>query len=59
MSREQELIDEVVKIATKVALLGEPVERIIWIPPQNATDNHLGTFAIKYRGTMNASDSCM
>ena len=43
----QDIIDEVVKIATRCAMHGYPLERIIWIPPTNATDNPLGQFALQ------------
>jgi hypothetical protein len=33
----QHIIDEAVKIATKQALYGTPVSRVIYIPPTSAT----------------------
>ena len=43
----QDVIDRAVKIATKAAMLGNPVERIVWQPPASPTQNRLGTFVIK------------
>ena len=43
---DQETIDIAVKTATKSALNGHPVERIIWHPPVSATDDYRGIFII-------------
>ena len=43
----QKVIDHAVAIATRAAMNGQPVARIIWIPPQNTTDNPRGVFAVE------------
>jgi len=42
----QQIIDNTVKIATKSALAGKTLARVIWIPPTRATDDHRGSFAL-------------
>ena len=37
---EQNIIDEAVRLATKYAMHGCPVERIVWIPPATASMRH-------------------
>lgn len=44
----QEIIDRAVKIATREAMNGHPVEQVLWIPPQTATQDHYGAFAVKH-----------
>ena len=44
---EQSIIDEVVKIATRSAMNGHPVEKITWLPSANAAGDSDGAFAIK------------
>jgi hypothetical protein len=44
----QEIIDRAVKIATKSAMEGNPVRRIVWIAPTSASQDCRGTFAIDY-----------
>ena len=43
---EQSVIDRAVNIATRAALNGHPVERIIWIPPSSARQDAGGSFAV-------------
>lgn len=54
---EQEIIDRAVKIATKAAMHGYPVERVIWIPPQSATQDWRGSYAVIYCEPLGASDT--
>lgn len=57
MNMDQTIIDRAVNIATKAALNNCPVERIVWISPQKATDDPGGYFAIKYVGDLKATDT--
>ena len=54
---DQSILDRAVKIATRSALYGNPVERIIWIPPQTAASNPGGSFAIKICEELRAWES--
>ena len=42
----QAIIDRAVNLATKAALDGRLVERIIWVAPASAMQDSLGSFAI-------------
>lgn len=53
---DQTVIDRAVNIATKAALDGYPVERIVWIPSITLTGSSKGTFAIEYAGPLKATD---
>ncbi len=53
---DQETIDQAVRIATRAALYGQPVERIIWIPPATVTENPKGSFVIMTCPPLNATD---
>ena len=44
MPFEQELIDKAVKIATRAAMNGTPLARLLWIPTRSATEGGYGTF---------------
>jgi len=46
MANIQTIIDIAVAKATKAALAGFPVERIIWIPPTSVTEDSTGAFAV-------------
>ena len=52
---DQSVIDEAVRIATKNAMYGSPVESITWIPPQSATLDPGGTFLVVYAKNLSAS----
>ena len=52
----QSIIDQAVKIATREAMNGKPVERVIWIPPKSVTENSSGSFAIETYQFKSASD---
>ena len=54
---DQTTIDRAVNIATRSALNGHPVERVIWIPPSSATQDSGGAFAIKYADRVSAADT--
>lgn len=54
---EQAIIDRAVNIATKAALMGNPVERVIYIPPQTATQDSFGGFCIRYAGSVSATET--
>lgn len=53
----QEIINQAVKIATKRAMDGHPVENITWIPPQTASSDPLGSFAIIECPNLSAGDT--
>lgn len=44
----QMVIDEAVRIATRAALMRNPVRSIVWVPPQLATEDPRGLFAVEY-----------
>ena len=44
---DQAVLDRAVALATRAALSGNPVTRIIWIPPQAGTDDYRGAFAVE------------
>lgn len=50
----QDAIDRAVKIATRSALLGTPVERIVWVPPTSASQDPSGAFAVELCGPLSA-----
>ena len=43
----QAAIDRAVAMATRAALRGHPVERIVWIPAQSPTGDPMGGFVIQ------------
>jgi hypothetical protein len=53
----QEIIDGAVKVATKAAIGGNPVERIVWIPSQSATQDWRGCYAVKTYESLSASET--
>lgn len=52
----QQIIDRVVHIATANAIKGTPLKRIVWLPPDSAAQDHLGSFAIEPRKFDSATD---
>lgn len=54
---DQAVLDRAVDIATKSALNGHPVKRVVWIPPQKATDNPDGCFAVETTELLSASET--
>ena len=55
MAPNQSVIDRAVNIATRSALSGFPLERIVWIPPCLATSDSGGVFVLQYPGKLSAS----
>jgi len=53
----QRIIDIAVKKATKAALLGHPVARIIWIPPQGTTSDPDGMFVVVNPENLSVADT--
>jgi hypothetical protein len=53
----QSIIDRAVNIATRQALAGRPVKRIVWIPPQSAAQDSIGGFAVEECGPLSASQT--
>ena len=51
----QSIIDEVVRIATRAALNGTPVENITWVPSTSASQSSIGSFVVKYAEQMTGS----
>lgn len=54
---DQTVIDRVVNIATRSALNGCPVKRIVWIPPQSATSSPEGSFSVEYAELLKATEN--
>lgn len=44
---DQNIIDRAVRIATKAALAGKPVARVVWVPPKSAASDPLGSFYVQ------------
>lgn len=53
---DQSVLDRAVNIATRSAINNHPIKRAVWIPPQKATDNPAGCFAIEYAGPLKATE---
>ena len=53
----QAIIDRAVNIATRSAMHGNPVKRIIWIPPRTASEDIDGSFVIEPCPQLSASDT--
>ena len=54
---DQAVLDRAVKLATKAALSGKPVARIIWIPPQTGASDSGGSFAVEDAPVYNAAET--
>jgi hypothetical protein len=52
---DQETLDRAVNIATKAAINGTPVARIVWMPPTAATCSPIGDFYVIYAEDLTAS----
>ena len=52
----QSVIDHAVRIATRAAMNGKPVSRVIWIAPTSPTENASGSFLIEVCRPLSASD---
>jgi hypothetical protein len=44
---EQSILDRAVNIATRAAMNGTPVKRVVWLPPVSATQNPSGSFLVE------------
>lgn len=44
----QEIIDRAVRLATKNAMNGTPLRRVLWIEPESGSDDPKGIFSIEY-----------
>jgi hypothetical protein len=53
----QGIIDRVTNIATRAAMRGNPIKRIIWIPPETASQDPGGNFAIEYCGPLSGAET--
>lgn len=53
----QSILDRAVRIATKCALNGNPVARVIWLEPSTASSDPAGVFAIEYARKYSGSET--
>jgi len=53
---DQNIIDRAVNIATRQALAGYPVSRIIWIPPNTSAEDFCGNFVIEECPPLSAAE---
>lgn len=53
----QSVIDTAVNMATRAAMNGNPVERLIWIPPQLATHDPRGAWVVIQAREYTASET--
>lgn len=53
----QSVLDAAVNMATKAAMNGTPIARIVWMPPASGASDPGGTFAVQYHQAGTASDS--
>ena len=53
---DQNVFNRAVRFATNRAMAGNPVERIIWIPPRTASEDLNGIFIVKYAESRGGSD---
>lgn len=54
---DQNIIDIAVKTATRSAMNGDPVERIIWVPPSTAAEDPNGNFLVIYCSPLSGSET--
>jgi hypothetical protein len=54
---DQSVIDEAVKIATRSAMRGNPLDRVVWIPPQSASADPRGSFVLCQAKQYSASET--
>ncbi len=52
----QDVIDQAVRMATRAAMNGKPVKRIVWVPPTSPTESAVGSFAVEIYKFGSASD---
>lgn len=53
---DQLVLDKAVKIATRYAMDGHPVKRIIWLPPATAAADPNGSFVIEKCGPLSSTE---
>jgi hypothetical protein len=54
---DQTVIDRAVNIATRAALNGYPVKRVVWVPPNTLTASPEGIFAVEYADHLRVTDT--
>lgn len=54
---DQSIIDRAVNIATNMALSGNPVRSVIWVPPVSSASDPDGSFYIDPCPSLSASDT--
>ena len=54
---DQSVLDRAVKLATSAAMNGNPVEQIVWMPPDTASSNPTGSFAVVPAQRQSASET--
>lgn len=52
---DQDILNEAVDIATRSAILGNPIKNMVWVPPSTATQDPRGFFVIEYIGSCKAT----
>ncbi len=52
----QAVLDAAVNMATRAAMNGTPIARIVWMPPASGASDPGGTFAVQYHQSGTASD---
>jgi hypothetical protein len=57
MNIEQNILDRAVNLATRAAMNGTPVKRVVWLPPQSATQNPSGNFLVEMCGPLMPSET--
>lgn len=53
----QDILDRAVKLATRLAMRGNPAERIIWLPPETAASDPGGAFVVYPCPPLSAGDT--
>lgn len=54
---DQSVVDRAVNLATRAALNGHPVERVIWEPPRLGSSDPRGTFIVVTFRPLGAGDT--
>ncbi len=57
MNNIQEIVDRAVQLATKAAMSGKPLSRVVWLPPATLAQDYMGTFILQDCGSLSAMDS--
>lgn len=53
---DQMILDRAVQLATHAAMHGNPVDRIIWIPPSTPAQDTMGAFVMYYTQPVSGSE---